>query len=266
SDLHMPGMSGFEFLEAMINDSDKNEIPVLIITSQPTENKRLKALRIGAADFIDKELLIKNNQLLKDRIELKLVTNVSYEKSTERLDFDRKKLSNLLMSEIIDGDFLSASRNLLAEIKDTFSINYISFWSITSSEPSLVLSLEDQQNRFHPPDYSGTMLKEELTYKNVLKQRKSYLSNNVIQDREEGHGILTKKSRDHGFPAEIGIPIFDVDQKTLLANSFRISKNANIFGYVILKRDTLFSDKEYKVLTKILLQSGTILWRLYSKI
>lgn len=68
TDLSMPGMSGLELLEA-IRQTDI-EIPVIMITGFSTEDNAIKALRLGATDFIKKpydadELLEQVDQVLK---------------------------------------------------------------------------------------------------------------------------------------------------------------------------------------------------------
>lgn len=266
SDIHMPGMSGFAFLDALVNDTDKKNIPVLLMTSQSTDEKRQKAFSLGATDFIGKETFIDDHQLLKDRLNLKIETNISYITTSERLDFDRKSFSNLLMQEVIDGDFFSATRSLLTRLKETFGLVYISYWSLSSSPPTLVLTLEDQQNKFHPPNYGGENLMQETVFQDAIKHRKSYLSNKVIHSLEDNDGILPERSKEHGLPSEIGIPIFGIDHKTLIENNYHVPKDAGIFGFILIKRDSVISDREYKVITKLLLQAGTILWRLFKKL
>ena len=51
-DLMMPVMNGFEVLEAMHSDEVLQEIPVIVLTAD--KNAELKALQLGAADFITK--------------------------------------------------------------------------------------------------------------------------------------------------------------------------------------------------------------------
>jgi len=68
TDLSMPGMSGLELLEA-IRQTDI-EVPVIMITGFSTEDNAIKALRLGATDFIKKpydadELLEQVDQVLQ---------------------------------------------------------------------------------------------------------------------------------------------------------------------------------------------------------
>lgn len=258
SDIHMPGMSGLEFLESLRKDVEKKDIPVLIITSQPTEEKENQALDLGAADFIDKELIHKNKEELLERVQMKLVTGLQTPNLNSKLKIDKKKIAKILMSEAITGDFFTASRKFFTQIATSFDIDYISFWTITNKEPNLILCIGELQ----PTQFGAEELKQEETYQQLLEKQQAYLSNHVFKEEE---GILTEVSKEKGIPAEIGIPIFDIDEKTLLKNKFKIPKNASLFGFIVMKRQNLFSEKEFKLLKKLLMQGGTILWRLYSK-
>jgi two-component system, cell cycle response regulator len=51
-DLQMPGMDGFEVMEALKKCESEGYIPILVITAQP--DQKLKALVAGAKDFISK--------------------------------------------------------------------------------------------------------------------------------------------------------------------------------------------------------------------
>ena len=68
TDLSMPGMSGLELLES-IRQTDI-EVPVIMITGFSTEDNAIKALRLGATDFIKKPydadvLLLQVDQVLQ---------------------------------------------------------------------------------------------------------------------------------------------------------------------------------------------------------
>jgi diguanylate cyclase (GGDEF)-like protein len=53
-DLVMPGMSGFEILERMRADEQLRHIPVIVLTSSTDAETKLKALELGATDFLGK--------------------------------------------------------------------------------------------------------------------------------------------------------------------------------------------------------------------
>jgi DNA-binding NtrC family response regulator len=72
TDLSMPSMSGLELLEA-IRKTDL-EVPVIMITGFSTEDNAIKALRLGAADFIKKPfdidvLLTQIDQMLDQAVQ-----------------------------------------------------------------------------------------------------------------------------------------------------------------------------------------------------
>ncbi len=53
-DLQMPGVSGFDILEAKRADERLRHIPVIILTSSTEAETKLKALELGATDFLSK--------------------------------------------------------------------------------------------------------------------------------------------------------------------------------------------------------------------
>ncbi len=71
SDLMMPGMSGFEMLEALRERFGR--IPIIFMTAHEGEETELKSLTSGAVDFIRKPLkadtLLKTVDTIMDRLE-----------------------------------------------------------------------------------------------------------------------------------------------------------------------------------------------------
>ncbi len=53
-DLQMPGMDGFQVIEALKTNQDDPYLPVIVLTAQP--GHKLRALKAGAKDFIGKPL------------------------------------------------------------------------------------------------------------------------------------------------------------------------------------------------------------------
>jgi PAS domain S-box-containing protein len=71
-DLHMPGMSGFEVLEALKPIEPDGYVPVLVITAQP--NYKLRALQAGAKDFIGKPFeLVEVETRIQNMLEVRLL-------------------------------------------------------------------------------------------------------------------------------------------------------------------------------------------------
>jgi diguanylate cyclase (GGDEF)-like protein/PAS domain S-box-containing protein len=70
-DLHMPGMSGFEVMEALKPLETEAYLPVLVVTAEP--DKKLAALEAGARDFVGKpfdpiEVLTRIRNMLEVRL------------------------------------------------------------------------------------------------------------------------------------------------------------------------------------------------------
>ncbi|MEX0843661.1 MAG: response regulator [Balneolaceae bacterium] len=78
SDIHMPEITGLEFLESLRKQERYNQIPFLIMTNLPTVEKEQKAFDLGAEDFIKKDLLINNKDKVLHIIRTKIETNSNF--------------------------------------------------------------------------------------------------------------------------------------------------------------------------------------------
>lgn len=256
SDIHMPGMTGLEFLEALTTDAERRNIPVLIMTSLPSVEKEQKALGLGAADFIDKALFNTDKEELLNRIRMKLVANVDIPDLPEELVFNKKEITKSLLFEVSSGDFVSTTQKLTKILGQKLETDHLSFWTINGENVQMLLSNGVQlPRRYGPKD-----LKEEPTFKLLLEQKRPYLVNNVFTS---GKGILPEMSEEEGLPAEIGIPLFALTEKELIKNKMKIPPKTPLFGYIVLKRKRVSTSKEFKLTSLLMMQMGTILWRLY---
>src|SRR4051794_8597166 len=78
-DLQMPGLDGFEVMEALKEIETEGYLPVLVITAQPEH--KLRALKAGARDFVSKPFDVAEVLLrVRNMVEVRL------------LHFDAKKL------------------------------------------------------------------------------------------------------------------------------------------------------------------------------
>lgn len=70
TDLQMPNMDGFEFIERVKESGLFRDIPVIVLSSKDSSNDRIKCLKMGAEDYLIKpfnpeELLIRIERILK---------------------------------------------------------------------------------------------------------------------------------------------------------------------------------------------------------
>ena len=71
-DLQMPGMDGFQVMEALKTNRSDAYLPVLVITAQP--GHKLRALRAGARDFISKPFdLVEVKTRIRNTLEVRLL-------------------------------------------------------------------------------------------------------------------------------------------------------------------------------------------------
>jgi CheY-like chemotaxis protein len=79
-DLQMPGMDGFQVMEALKTNAAEDYIPVIVLTAQP--GHKLRALQAGAKDFVSKpfdvlEVKTRIHNMLEVRLLYKKVENYS---------------------------------------------------------------------------------------------------------------------------------------------------------------------------------------------
>ena len=71
-DLQMPGMDGFEVMEALKESETDSYLPVLVITAQP--DHKLRALAAGAKDFVAKPFdLVEVKTRIRNMLEVRLL-------------------------------------------------------------------------------------------------------------------------------------------------------------------------------------------------
>ena len=71
-DLQMPGMDGFQVIEALKTNDTESYLPVLVITAQP--GHKLRALQAGARDFISKPFdLVEAETRIRNMLEVRLL-------------------------------------------------------------------------------------------------------------------------------------------------------------------------------------------------
>lgn len=160
-DLNMPEMDGFEVMESLKGIETEGTLPVLVITAQP--NEKLRALKLGALDFISKpfdiaEVLARVQNLLQVRL-LNLETQKLYEQVLIEQDLSEMLLNNVLpqaISERLKGRSKLTADHLNQAIVDSYAnvtvlfadiVGFTAFSQVVSPEV-MVNVLNDIFTRF----------------------------------------------------------------------------------------------------------------------
>ena len=98
-DLHMPGMDGFELMEALKDNDGDSYLPVIVLAAEPAH--KLRALQAGAKDFISKPFdLLEVKTRIHNMLEVRLLYRKleGYNEVLERMV--RERTAELRESEL----------------------------------------------------------------------------------------------------------------------------------------------------------------------
>ncbi|HXE50879.1 MAG TPA: response regulator [Ramlibacter sp.] len=97
-DLQMPGMDGFQVMEALKADNTDGYLPVLVITAEP--GHKLRALQAGARDFISKPFdLVEVKTRIRNMVEARLLYKRLENFNKELEETVRQRTAELSASE-----------------------------------------------------------------------------------------------------------------------------------------------------------------------
>ena len=97
-DLHMPEMNGFEVYEAIVQNPQYNGCPILIVSSDTSEEARVKSFELGAVDFIDRSQSV--DQIIA-RIHAKILF---FQKHRSIIEFENLKIDLTKLKVFINGN------------------------------------------------------------------------------------------------------------------------------------------------------------------
>lgn len=258
SDIHMPGLTGLELLESIRQDNEKRQIPVLIMTNLPTVEKEQRALDLGAADFIKKELFTSDRNRILELVRMKLVTNIDVSDLEEDLAENKNKLVMKLMESALLGSFSNTVDILCSELMAILDTDFLGFWIVSDNGSEMVHFYGDEK----PDDEAIASITSEQSFQHLLDTQAPYLCNHIYNDEL---GFFSEFSKEKKLSAEISVPLFSVNEKSLLMNNLKVPEKAEIFSVIVLKRGVLFSSNEFSLISRLITQTGSILWRLYKK-
>jgi CheY-like chemotaxis protein len=258
SDIHMPGLSGLELLESIRDDKEKSKIPVLIMTNLPTIEKEQKALHLGAADFIKKERFNTDREGVLELVRMKILTDVNIKGLDEDLEKSKNVLVMKLMESAIKGSFDDTVEVFCSYLSEVLKSDLLAFFKINGNDPSTLIIKGDEK----PSEEELNSFRNSNSFDHLQSKKESYLSNHIYN---EELGCFLNFSTNKELPAEIGVPLFSANEKAMLMNNLNAPTESELFGMLIIKRSKLFSSKEFELISRLVTQSGAILWRLYQK-
>ena len=255
-DIEMPELSGLELLESLMIDTALNDVPVIILTGKATEEREKEAKKFGAAAFVSKDLLMddKGKRSMADMIK----KNISEAGSRPHQHNNYKSIGTQIIKELVatarKKDFFHAARKMSVSLMNQFEIEYVSIWAIQKGKPNMLISLGD----FQPPEFGPDEIKSEPAYKTLYVKRSPYLTNNANCAGKTG--IFASLAMESGLSSEIGIPMFKISREDLTKNRMVVPGNTPLYGFIILKRNRVFTSREYYLLVKTLTYCSSILW------
>lgn len=132
-DIDMPAMNGFQVLEAMLNDSNLRDVPVIMTSASDELDRVVKCIEMGAEDYLTKPL---NPILLRARV------NASLEK--KRLRDQQLKLFRTFATPAVAEELMKSGFALGGKYVDATAMfaDIRSFTSIAESqEPAVTIEL-----------------------------------------------------------------------------------------------------------------------------
>ncbi len=260
-DIQMPELSGLELLQSLMIDTSLKDVPIIIFTGNVTEERQERAKQLGAVGFAGKESLM-NDEGKSELIAL-IKENLKKDASTISGEANYKAVSNIIIKSLIkdakNQDFFYSARKLGLKLMKYFQIEYISFWAIRNKTTNMLLSLGDTQ----PQDFGPDEIKLEQAFHEIYKYRVPYFTNNATSEKK---GIFANVAMENGLSSEIGIPLFKISRTALARNKMHVPKSTPLYGFIILKRNQVFTTKEFEILTKLIGYCSPILWVLFQKL
>ncbi len=259
-DIQMPDLSGLDLLESVMIDTSIQNIPVIIVTGDPTIEVRRRSKDLGAVSFVSKEHLITQrkeiicgirNNMMIDGVRIKIPSEIK-----ETL----KNAIRGLLEQSRSGDLFTACNGLGAKLIKAFDLSYISFWTLPAAGfPNLISSMGKHQ----PKNFGPSEILREKIYANLVLDKKPYLSNNPRSSKSSAFG---KEALELQLASEIGVPIYKMTKSDYFDNNMKVPASCDIIGFIILKRNRVFTTKEYEIIEAFLLQAGIILNAIYSSV
>lgn len=256
-DIRMPEISGIELLESIVVDTALSMIPVIVMTAEATMDVEIKVRRLGAAHFLEKADLFYEKQNILNLVEKYISTDDH--KTFLRYDYKQtfRSILTILMASAGKGDFQYASKKLGEGLFRMFDINVFSIWIVRNSKFEPVIRLVNGKS-----DHGSDFKKGSMTGEPELHNKNRPFLDNKARYEHSSEDENEERER-FGYMSEIGVPLYKIKSNELIGNHLKVPAGTTSYGFVALKRSRVFSRKEYKMLSRFIMHTGSVLFEIY---
>lgn len=261
TDVYMPGMSGNVLVEAIKADKTITNIPIIVMSSLPTDRLIQEAAAMGAVDFFSKP------------IDFERLLSVLYLNITERHTFPNDDLTDSELQrkkQRIVAEVAQASKtdnqmhvaqvmvnSLLAHMK----LENVSFW-IFDQEHSVLKKLAHSGIIGLELPMDEIFVSAESTLTELFTTKQGFYVNNAYRS---GKAIEPLWAKQVNLIAEAAFPVFDIDERIFLSGKTINYKDFKVFGTILIHRTQLITESEYNSLDRLIKQTSSILAHVYHR-
>lgn len=155
-DLNMPELDGFEVCRRLKADPETKMIPIVVITGYSDSDNHLKALEVGADDFLAKPF---NLQFLKARLQSLLEMKRLYDMNVEYQKNLKKNNIELLQELISTQDITIVALAKLAEFRDPETGEHLERMREYAKVIAKELKKKDKYKEYITPKYIENIYK-----------------------------------------------------------------------------------------------------------
>lgn len=174
-DIHMPSIDGFTLYEKIIENSNYNGCPLIFISSDDTNENRIRSFTLGAVDFLNR--MMSTAEILT-RVRSKIAF---FEKHRSVIEFGSLKLNLTLLKTYLDDDELK-----LTFIEFKLLCHFLKTYPASSSKEELIDKI-----------WSNGLVLDATIYTHIFNLNAKLVNwdHEVITERMKGSLLVKKEAK-----------------------------------------------------------------------
>lgn len=261
TDVYMPGLTGTSLVQALKADKSITEVPIIVMSSLPTDALRKEAKEMGAIEFIAKP------------IDMERLASIIYLNITEKHTIPNEEIGDtelLRKKQRIVGEIARSSRTVNQQIVAQALVNSllaniglenVSFWIIDKKSSKMVKLAHSGIIGLELP-MDEIFVSSQSAIDELIKTKEGFFVNNAFQS---GKAIDPKWAQSVKLISEAAFPVFDIDEKIFLSGKTIDYKLFDVFGTILIHHNRLFTQAEFSMLDRLVKQMSSILSHVYHR-